>query len=66
MDTNISSVGVPMTSNINAYREARIKMLEDDFHFYLTDEEKAHMRELKSEITIDNFYRSLIANHKYI
>lgn len=63
MDTNISSVGVPMTSNINAYRKARMKMLENDFRIYLTTEEKEHMRELTTEIAIDNFYLTLIKTH---
>ena len=63
MDANTSSVEVPMTTNINAYRKARMKMLERDFHIYLTEAEIDHMNELTSEIAIDNFYISLIQNH---
>ena len=63
MDANTSSVGVPMTTNINAYRKARMKMLERDFHIYLTEAEIDHMNEMTSEIAIDNFYISLIQNH---
>lgn len=61
-DKKTFNVGVPMAKTLKGYRKARIKMLEEDFHIYLTGEEKAHMDELKTEVAIDNFYRDKIEN----
>ena len=61
-DKKTFNVGVPTARTLKGYRKARIRMLEEDFHIYLTDEEKAHMDELKTEVAIDNFYQSKIMN----
>lgn len=61
-DRHTFNVGVPVATTLEGYRKARIKMLERDFHIYLTDDDKAHMRELKTEEAIDNFYVSKIRN----
>ena len=61
-DRQTFNVGVPAAATLEGYCKARIKMLERDFRIYLTDEEKAHMNELKTEIEIDNFYITKIRN----
>ena len=61
-DKHTFNVGVPKAKTLKGYRKARIKMLEEDFHIYLTDEEKAHMNECKTETEIDNFYVTIIRN----
>ena len=61
-DKHTFNVGVPTATNLEDYCKERIKMLEKDFRIYLTDAEKTHMRELKTEEAIDNFYVSKIRN----
>lgn len=57
------NIGVPMTKNIDAYRKAKLKILKRDFLIPLTDEQKAHAQELKTEIAIDNFCLMMVMNH---
>jgi hypothetical protein len=48
--------------SIKQYRKMKRKILKE-FCIKLTDEQKAHMDELKSEIQIDQFCLSLIMNN---
>lgn len=47
--------------SLKSYRKMKLKMLKE-FYIQLTDEQLAHMNELKTEIAIDNFCISLIRN----
>ena len=47
--------------SIASYRKMKIKIL-DEFGIYLNDEQMNHIKELKTEIGIDNFCISLINN----
>lgn len=57
------AIGLPVTSNLESYRKAKLKILKRDFHIYLTPEELEHARNLKTEIEIDNFFISAINRH---
>ena len=57
--------GVPDTNNIDVYRDAKLNILEEDFHIYITDEERKHANNLKTEIAIDNFFISAISNQRW-
>lgn len=57
--------GVPDTNNIDVYREAKLKILEEDFHIYITDEERKHANNLKKETEIDNFFITAIRNQHW-
>lgn len=46
--------------DIKTYRKMKIKMLHDDFCINLADEEKQHINNLKTEIAIDQYCRTLI------
>ena len=43
-----------------AYVNERICMLEEQFKISLTKEEKQHLHELATEISVDNFVRDII------
>lgn len=47
--------------SLKSYRKMKLKMLKE-FLISLTDEQLAHMNELKTEIAIDNFCVDLIRN----
>ena len=51
---------VPMS--LNAYRNAKIKMLEQEFMIPLKTEEKAHMDTLQTEAAIDRYARTIISS----
>lgn len=45
------------------YVKTKLRMLEDDMCIRLTEEELAHLKELKTETAIDAAVRSIIARH---
>lgn len=47
--------------SLKAYRKMKLRMLKE-FCIKLTDEQLAHMNELKNEIQIDNFCIAVIRN----
>ena len=51
---------VPMS--LNAYRKAKIKMLEQEFMIPLKAEEKSHMDTLQTEGAIDRYARTIISS----
>lgn len=57
--------GVPDTNNIDVYREAKLDILEQDFHISITDEDRRHANSLKKETDIDNFFITKIRNQKW-
>ena len=46
--------------NMETYIAQKIKMLRKDFHIRLTKAEILHMQALKTEISVDNYARTLI------
>jgi hypothetical protein len=54
----------PRNMSIKAYRKMKLKML-DEFSIRLTDEQKAYVNSLQTEIQIDNFCITVIRNHQY-
>ena len=46
--------------NMETYIEQKIKMLKKDFHIRLTTTETKHMQNLTTEISVDNYARTLI------
>lgn len=45
---------------LKMYIEEKISMLKEEFLFKLTAEEIAHFRELKSEIAVDQYARTIL------
>ncbi len=45
---------------IGTYIEQKIKMLKKDFHIRLTTTETEYMQTLTTEISVDNYARTLI------
>ena len=52
-----------MEMTISQYIEAKLKMLSKDFKIKPTLEEKAHMYELTSEISVDNYAHTLLIKY---
>ena len=48
---------------INTYIENKLDMLTEEFCFRLTSAEKRHMRELKTEISVDQYARVLFKKY---
>ena len=48
------------TISLDKYIKEKIRMLKKDFCIPMTDEQIAHMQELKSEIQVDNYAQDLI------
>ena len=46
---------------MEAYIAQKIKMLRKDFHIRLTTTEIRHMQALTTEISVDNYVRTLIS-----
>ena len=46
---------------MEAYVAQKIKMLRKDFHIRLTTAEIKHMKSLQTEISVDNYVRTLIS-----
>ena len=46
---------------METYIEQKIKMLKKDFHIRLTTTETKHMQNLTTEISVDNYVRTLIS-----
>ena len=57
------AIGLPVTSSLESYRKAKLKILKRDFCIKLTPEELEHAHSLKTEIEIDNFFISAINRH---
>ena len=47
--------------NMETYIAQKIKMLRKDFHIRLTTAEIKHMKSLQTEISVDNYVRTLIS-----
>ena len=47
--------------NMETYVAQKIKMLRKDFHIRLTTTEIKHMQALTTEISVDNYARTLIS-----
>ena len=47
--------------NMETYVAQKIKMLRKDFHIRLTTAEIKHMKSLQTEISVDNYVRTLIS-----
>ena len=47
--------------NIETYVAQKIKILRKDFHIRLTTAEIKHMKSLQTEISVDNYVRTLIS-----
>lgn len=56
--TDLTAVGVP----ISKYRAAKIKLLQKDFRVNVTEEERAHIETLESEIAVDRYCRTILKN----
>lgn len=55
-----NSSAVPKTTNIKAYRKAKLKILSRDFKVKLTEEELAHAETLTTEVQIDQFCMGIL------
>lgn len=45
------------------YTSAKMSLLESGFGIYLTSSQIAHLRSLKSEISVDNAVRTIMTNY---
>ena len=50
------------TISLDKYIQEKIRMIKKDFCIPMTDEQIAHMQELKSEIAVDNYAQDIIFN----
>ena len=51
----VKDIGYKCVENINTYRKRKMKIMEQDFCIQLTQEEIAHIKELKTAGAVDAY-----------